>query len=143
MMYEQTFPLGTKVRYAQEELKRAFDTWVVGFDADDGQYLILVDVAGSPFRGLALNLSDWNGPGVTLDKTYVGRRIEWVSGEWLDMLEKPRAKIDGCACIRCGNFAPMAQPNASHPEHGSGLACWSCKTTSKWWFNDGGWEIKT
>ena len=115
-------PLGSKVRHTY-----GFDTFVVGFNTADGQYLFVTDVPGysEPNGGVVFNqdtLDNYQTKGypILVDESFFGRKIRWTSRSKLELIEaaKSKSKSEGHSCIRCNNFAHMAECNLKHETQG-------------------------
>lgn len=140
MAYEPKFPIGSVVKFDGVDDK--FETTIVGFDPQDGEYFLLVDVPGSAFNGRILCQDDSTLSDAIVDWKYVGRRVRWFSSYYLSLVSKPGP--DGCSCVRCSTFSPMATPNVVNREtQKAGLACFSCRSSANWWLEIHGWEKKS
>ena|SRR3990167_11379000 len=131
MKREQKIPLGSKVQY--HGCTTPFETIVVGFDTEDGQYMVLTDVPGctiSPYGTV------YTRDNVIIDIQYCNRPFLWALACNLVFVG---SREDGSRCVKCGEFASMAQPNIKHTSKGVGFACWQCRSTAKWWLDNNEW----
>lgn len=55
-----------------------------------------------------------------INKKFVGEEIVYIQE---GMIAQIQYRVDGCYCVKCGEFYHMAQPNQAD----NSLICWSCR----------------
>lgn len=128
----QKFSLGAKVLFRRKQIE--FSTRVVGYDREDGQYIILIPEDEKRCNSFAISNNIKDRYEVIILPDYLGFKCGWALEFEITNL------IDGESCLRCNDFSFMAESNIQKNDE-KRFACYSCRDTEKWWFVANGWEF--
>lgn len=65
-------------------------------------------------------LQEYEAVYLKINKKFIGEQYFYIEES---MIFDVKSKVDGCYCVKCGNFCHMAAPN----QLDGSMICWSCR----------------